>query len=189
MAKPTTSKTEGNGAVAKSERAKRRDLLYTPFNLNLYGRVIDGVTIEPAALNLRLSQSIAMKRNWQEVHAGASPGLSEGSSRYQHSNESDVPKLAYIYGFVSQGVKTRLPQPIAYVVLGDGEEAYGWEEFSNDNGFRVWEVEPPEPTLRFDIQPGTFDDLLGPTLEVPLADEVVGPEGATLLVGPDGRLF
>src|SRR5262245_31701810 len=104
MARPTTSKTEGTRAVAKTERAKRRHLMYTPFNLNLYGRVIDGVTIEPAALNLRLNQSIAMKRNWQEVHAGASPP-SEGSSRYQRSNELDVPKLAYIYGFVSQGVK------------------------------------------------------------------------------------
>jgi hypothetical protein len=29
----------------------------------------------------------------------------------------------------------------------------------------------------------------GRTLEVPLTDEVVGPEGATLLVGRDGRLY
>ena len=52
------------------------------------------------------------------------------------------------------------------MVFGGGADASGWDEFSKkDDGYKVWEVEPPEPTVQFDIQPGTFEDLLAAGVE------------------------
>ena len=182
----------------------RLELLQTPFNVRLYGRPIDGITIERAHLNGRIgersdarvlrravrslgSQASKGKRSTTEV---AAQSLAETAAFYDAEQSTFV--LANIYGYMRGTSRVVLPRPITFLVDDGGEDAWGWDElFPAEGGaFKCWEVDPREVTLRFDTRQGSFDELL-------LRDEppeqafpgVTEPDGGTLIRGADNRLY
>lgn len=178
------------GTSRTTRHRERRESLLTPFNVQLYGRVIEGVTVDRQQLKGRIRER-AVLRSLQRKHASDDAkggGLEESAAGYQPAPAQA--KLANIYGYARGGVRTILPRPVAYLVDDEGEEAAGWDQFPAEDEYRCWEVEPREMTLRFDVRPGSFDELLlrGEPAEdgLPGANE---PEGGTLIRGADNRLY
>jgi hypothetical protein len=178
---------------------ERWESLLTPFNIQLYGRVIQGISIQRQHLNGRFRER-AFLRALQRKHApGEQPssGFQEAAASYDagafttsESRSLEQASLANIYGYARGGTRTVLPRPVAYLVDNEGEAAVGWDQFPAAKGFRCWEVEPGETTLRFEVRPGSFNELLlaGEPSEQPVAG-AAEPEGGILIRGADNRLY
>ena len=105
------------------------------FEMKLYGKVIDGITLKKENLGTRLQE-------W----AGRRPGDKEL-------------KLAYIYGYTHRGGHYHLPEPIAYIVAGPDQSEKGFKGLP-EGEYQTWQVDPADPSIQFLIQPGTFGELL-----------------------------
>jgi hypothetical protein len=189
------------------------ELLQTQFNIRLYGRPIDGISIERAHLNGRIgerSDARALKkalRAWRGQASkgrpspstqGAAPGMAEAAASYEalvkpfDEAEQSTLVLANIYGYMQGTGRVVLPRPVTFLVDDGGEDAWGWDELfpAEAKAFKCWEVDPREVTLRFDTRQGSFDELL---LRDEPADQAVPgvtePEGGTLIRGADNRLY
>lgn len=182
MAKDPKSKSESS--------PPRLESLQTPFNLRLYGRVIQGVEVKEEHLNGRISERRALQAFRRKAHAGevTASGLAEKASAYFAA--PGEARLANIYGHARGNERTILPRPLIFLVDDEGEAATDWEsQFSKDDGFKCWEVEPQETTYRFDVRLGSFSGLLvseAPEEPVMAATE---PDGGTLIRGADNRLY
>jgi hypothetical protein len=182
---------------------KRAELLQSPFNLRLYGRVIEGIDVELSSLNGRIAERAEFRAQLQELKneiaalkgAPSNTGLSESAqSAYGTGSASDVSlrpaRLANIYGYARGNARTILARPITFAVHQDGEQATGWEtQFSADDGFKCWEVDPDEPTYRFDVRPGRFNELLADELPEEPVTGATEPDGGTMIRGADNRLY
>lgn len=178
---------------------ERWESLLTPFNIQLYGRVIQGISVQRQHLNGRIRERAFLRALQRKQASGeqSSSGLQDAAAPYDDrapkTSESSSPeqaKLANVYGYARGGTRTILPRPVAYLVDDEGEEAAGWDQFPAEKGFRCWEVEPGETTLRFEVRPGSFNELLlaGETPEEPVAG-AAEPDGGILIRGADNRLY
>lgn len=186
--------------MAKSE------LLQTPFNIRLYGRPIDGISIERAHLNGRIGErsdakalkkaltswgSQAFKGNDSQPTEMVAKSLAEAAAPF-HDAEQSTFVLANIYGYMQGTGRVVLPRPVSFLVDDGGVDAWGWDELfpAKAKEFKCWEVDPREVTLRFDTRQGSFDELL--LRDEPPDRAVAGvsePEGGTLIRGADNRLY
>ena len=183
---------------------KNLEFLQTPFNLRLYGRPIKGVGIDRDGLNRQIrapSDVRALKEAVSSLHNLASQakldepvplkGLREAVAPVYKVDRSTA-DLARVYAYVQGTSRVVLPRPIALLVDGDGEDAWGWDELypTKDKAYKCWEVDPDEVTLRFNSRQGTFEDLLQPAgpSDQP-APGVTEPEGGVLIRGADNRLY
>ena len=154
----------------------RLELLQTPFNIRLYGRPINGITIDRAHLNGRIgerSDARALKKAVRSWGSQASKGkrsqstevttqsLAEAAAPFYDAEQSTF-VLANIYGYMQGNGRVVLPRPVTFLVDDGGEDAWGWDELfpAEAKAFRCWEVDPREVTLRFDTRQGSFDELL-----------------------------
>ena len=164
---------------------KNLEFLQTPFNLRLYGRPIKGVGIDRDGLDRRIrapSDVRALKEAVSSLHNLASQakldepvplkGLREAVAPVYKVDRSTA-DLARVYAYVQGTSRVVLPRPIALLVDGDGEDAWGWDELypTKDKAYKCWEVDPDEVTLRFDFAPG---HLRGPAA----ARRAIRPAGA-----------
>jgi hypothetical protein len=187
MAAETTSSVVSD----ETKKKDQLDSLQTPFNVRLYGRLIEGISIKCTSLNGRMKEQATLRliqSRLASLKTGQSE-LAEFASTYDP--EQDSAFVANIYGFTRGSARTLLPTPVAFVVDDRGRDSKGWDgEFSADDGFKCWEFDPRAITFRFDIRLGTFDELLQraqPTDEA--APGVTEPEGGTLIRGADNRLY
>lgn len=191
--------------MAKEPRSKasRMESLQTPFNVRLYGRVIQGIEVNREYLNGRIGERATLRalRVRFRPSEEATSGLGESPSQ---EYEQDSPpsaelsvatpsaaRLANIYGYARGNARTILLRPLTFLVDDEGQNASGWDnQFSEDDGFRLWEVEPQEATYRFNVRAGSFDELLlaGEVSEEPVAG-AAEPEGGTMIRGADNRLY
>jgi hypothetical protein len=184
----------------------RLELLQTPFNIRLYGRPINGITIDRAHLNGRIgerSDARALKKAVRSWGSPASKGKRSQSTEVTTQSLAEAPApfydaeqntfvLANIYGYMQGTGRVVLPRPVTFLVDDGGEDAWGWDELfpAEAKAFKCWEVDPRDVTLRFDTRQGSFDELL-------LRDEphdqaapgVTEPDGGTLIRGADNRLY
>jgi hypothetical protein len=184
--------------------AKNLEFLQTPFNLRLYGRPVEGVSIDRQRLNRRIrepSDVRALKQAVSSLHALASQakpdepvplrGLREAVTPVYKADRSSA-DLVRIYAYVQGTSRVVLPQPVALLMTDEGEDAWGWDELfpAKDKAYKCWEVDPEEVTLRVDARQGTFEELLlraePPDQPVPGVTE---PEGGILIRGADNRLY
>jgi hypothetical protein len=212
-ARPTGAYTLAKVSYPKSGTTGL-ELLQTQFNIRLYGRPIDGISIERAHLNGRIgerSDARALKKALRAWRGQASKGRPSPSTEVvAHSlDEAAAPAyeamvapfdeaeqstlvLANIYGYMQGTGRVVLPRPVTFLVDDGGEDAWGWDELfpAAAKDFKCWEVDPREVTLRFDTRQGSFDELL---LRDEPADQAVPgvtePEGGTLIRGADNRLY
>ena len=133
--------------------------LLTPTAVKLYGRLIEGLTID------------VPKKGWEPPALGDNNFLRRQLAPDPNGNP---PNLARIYGYSYEGSYLDLPVPALFVVHGPGGEikegshgaptidssgaaAHDWE-FST--GLRYWEYDKGDFSMRLDIQTGTFEQLL-----------------------------
>jgi hypothetical protein len=191
--------------MTNSTYSGRLELLQTPFNVRLYGRPIDGVTITREHLNGRIRERSDVRalrkvvRSWHnpkikggQATASVGPGLAEAGAQFYAAAEQGASVLANIYAYAQGTTRVVLPRPVTFLVDDEGEDAWGWDELfpSAGKAFRCWEVDPQEVTLRFDTRQGSFDELLlrGEAPDQPVAG-VTEPEGGTLIRGADNRIY
>ena len=172
-------------------KAKQKESLQTPFNVRLYGRVIQGIKIDRQHLNGRISERAILRGLQARPHSekAMASGMAEAAGKYD-AGENGA-RLANVYGYARGNGRTILPRPITFLVDHDGDEASGWDnQFSTDDGFQCWEVDPQEATYRFDVRFGSLSDLLlaGEAREES-ADGATEPEGGTMIRGADNRLY
>jgi len=182
--------------------SEKPELLQSPFNLRLYGRVIEGIDVARSSLNGRIKERAELHAQLQELKSeiaalqGKPPkrGLAESQPSYTTGLSSDASlgpaRLANIYGYARGNARTILPRSLTFVVDHDGEKATGWDnQFSAEDGFKSWEVAPDESTYRLEVKAGGFNELLAG--EVP-EESVAGatePDGGTMIRGADNRLY
>ena len=139
------------------------ELLLTPFDITLYGKPVEGVTLAEDKFGERIA-----------------------ALRQRHGDEPL--RLANIYGYAYEGRFFQLPAPMAFLLPGTGEsckndkfpEAYQpWQQHNK------WALEPADPSIRFEIASGTLEELL---LESAETGDAMGDEG-TLIRGADGRMY
>jgi hypothetical protein len=170
--------------------AQRLESFQTPFNLRLYGRVIEGVEVKHEHLNGRIRERRTLQALRSKVLSGQgiAAGLAEPASAYWAS--SGEARLANIYGYARGNERTILPRPLTFLVDHDGQATTDWEnQFSKDDGFKYWEVEPQETTYRFDVRLGSFSELLASDAPQEPVVGAVEPDGGTLIRGADNRLY
>jgi hypothetical protein len=133
--------------VAKGES------LLTPSAIKLYGRIIDGLTI-----NVALDELGGNKFLLQQLKPPSGPPSA----------------LARIYGYSYLGRYTALARPAIFLVHGDGEpalpaapestsvdksgQAFTCGDFSSD--IKVWEYDRGDFSLRLDIDIGPLEQIL-----------------------------
>ncbi|MGH6915934.1 MAG: hypothetical protein ACREH3_19760 [Geminicoccales bacterium] len=183
--------------------SKRPELLQSAFNLRLYGRVIEGIHVEQSSLNGPIAERAELRAQLREIKdeiaalrsKSSKAGLSESPQpSYTTGSSSDASwgwaRLANIYGYARGNARTILPRPLAFMVDRDGEDATGWDtQFSKDDGFKYWEVDPDETTWRLEVKPGRFNELLAPEIPEELAAGATEPDGGTMIRGADNRLY
>ena len=174
------------------------ELLQSPFNLRLYGRVIEGIDVGRHALNGRIKERADLQAELQAIKdqlaalqgKSAKGGLAEAPGGYQAKTATGPARLANIYGYARGNVHTILPQPLTFTVEDEGEDATGWDSmFDAEDGFKCWNVEPDEDTYRLEVKPGRYKDLLlADRHEEPITG-AAEPEGGTMIRGADNRLY
>ena len=143
------------------------ELLLAPRDIILYGRTIKG---------------IELKQNDKEINFGHR--IEELRKR---KGKDESLKLANIYGFAYEGSYNLLPEPVVFLLVGEGKlcdadefpaAQKDWKEYSK------WRLEPDDPSVRFDIEAGSVEDLL-----LPFAGVDDDSDGGTLIRGADGRMY
>ena len=133
-----------------------RESLLTPSAIKLYGRIIDG-----------LSVNVAKARN----ELGGNKFLRE---QLERPKDEPQPGLARIYGYSYFGRYTALARPAVFLVHGVGEpappaapgpntvdtsgQAFDCGLFSSD--MMVWEYDRGDFSLRLDIDSGPLEQIL-----------------------------
>jgi hypothetical protein len=183
--------------------SQRPELLQSPFNLRLYGKVIEGIEVKPSSLNGRIKARAELHAQLRELKneiaalkgKPAKTGLSEApQSSYGTGSASGASsgqaRLANIYGYARGNARTILLRPLTFAIDQDGEPARDWDTlFPEKDGYLCWEVDPDETTYRLEVKPGRFGDLLaGEVTEEPVAG-AAEPEGGTVIRGADNRLY
>ena len=134
---------------------KTLDSLFS--TVRLFGRKIDGVTLD----------SIKLKAS-----------LSGGNKQLLDQLTPDI-VLARIYAFSFEGQFHTLPKPMLFLVHGDGVDAQTDTGLANislvtfDTGIMCWKYDKDDVTLRADVVIGTLDDILidatlSPTSKYPI---------------------
>ena len=171
-------------------KAKQKESLQTPFNVRLYGRVIQGIKIDRQHLNGRISERAILRGLQARPHSekAMASGMAEAAGKYD-AGENGA-RLANIYGYARGNGRTILPRPMTFLVDHDGDEASGWDnQFSTDDGFQCWEVDPDESTYRLEVKAGGFNELLAGEVPEETVAGATEPDGGTMIRGADNRLY
>jgi hypothetical protein len=136
--------------------------------VRLFGRVIEGVTIDKK----KLADSMS------------------GGNKLQLDKEKGDVWLARIYAFSFEGRFFTLPKPTLFLVEGVGADAEtdtGLAEISNvrfEAGIKRWMSDKDEMALRADIVIGAVDEILidaalSPTAKYPIISRAGTPQEAS----------
>lgn len=140
------------------------ELLLSPFNITLYGKPVDGIKLDASKFGQHIKQLLE--------RAGEKP-----------------PRLGNIYGYLYESQYYPLPRPTAFLVIGDGESCQGDtfpEAYQHWKTYNKWVSDPTDPSIRFEIDSGTLEELL---LEPGEIDQTSLSEEGTLIRGADGRVY
>ena len=132
--------------------------LHEPFDFSLFGKLVDGFSVTKDSLAPRIRDSIS------------------------------EPRLAYIYGYSTEGALQRLPRPAIFVVNGDGSDPS--DRYKNtypNEEYRMWRTYPTDETVRLDVLIGPLNELVD--TDVSPGASIEAPEGATVIRGADGRVY
>ena len=143
------------------------ETLLTPTGVKLYGRLIEGLSIN------------VPKKGWAPSALGDNNFLRK---QLQPDPDGNPPNLARIYGYSFEGAYHDLPVPALFLVHGKGTAvkdgadgkatvdstgvvARDWEFSDPDTppqggDLRYWEYDKGDFSMRLDIQSGTFEQLL-----------------------------
>lgn len=139
-------------------------LLGEPFDFYLFGKVIEGFSVDRDKLGDRLKTALERQAGKGEV------------------------KLAYVYAYHAAGSLQRLPRPTIFLVSGPGDAVPAPHDASFPNPeFRRWRLHPRDEAARFDVELGPIEELVD--LDLIVAGEPPEPDGATVIRGADGRLY
>lgn len=116
------------------------------------------------------------------VHAAGSPGQGKGKNRHLEAQLKDnEAQFARIYGFSYEGTYHELPEPVLFLVHGDGAEVtpnnnppenasraptdpsmtgVAAADFQFANDIKCWPYDKADYTIRMDVTTGMFEQVL-----------------------------
>jgi hypothetical protein len=136
------------------------ETLLTPTTIKLFGRIVKGLSYDPAATT------------------GTGLGDNKFLQRQLEVSGKDPAKLARIYAFSFEGAYYQLPNPAIFLVHGEGKAVGNWQDpstleqtgvagrgwdFSGNSAATdlfYWEYEKGDFSLRLDIEAGPFEQIL-----------------------------
>ncbi len=119
------------------------ETLMTPSSIRLFGRIVDGLTLDPKKI-----------------------GGALGANKLLHQQLSAPDAaLARIYGFSFEGHQYDLPKPALFLVHGKGKPVPKSGEGADTatktpDGLRVWEYDKADFSLRLDVTSGSLEQIL-----------------------------